>query len=93
MQASTVNPAKDPGRFEAMVSAVRAKNNCVPRRHGLSLLRCLEVANRLSPNLHGEDRIRDSACRAPDWPWQDLKGAEVLQLLWTRLAEAASVTA
>ena len=63
--------------------------------HGLSLLRCLEVANRLSPNLHGEalNRLRDSACPAPDWPWHDLNGAEVLKLLWTRLAEAASVTA
>ena len=26
--------------------------------HGLSLLRCLEAANRLSPNLHGEALAR-----------------------------------
>ena len=63
--------------------------------HGLSLLRCLEVANLLSPSLHGEalNRIRDSACPSADWPWYELNGDEVLKLLWTRLAEAASVTA
>ncbi len=41
---------------------------------GLSLLRCLEPANRLSPNLHGEalNRLRESACPAAAWPWDKL---------------------
>jgi hypothetical protein len=56
--------------------------------HGLSLIRCLEVANRLSPNLHGEAlaRIHEEACPKGHWPWPGLKGPEVLQLLWSRLA-------
>jgi hypothetical protein len=55
--------------------------------HGLSLLRCLEVANRLSPNLHGEALagIQEGACPAVEWPWADLRGPEVLQRLWSRL--------
>lgn len=64
--------------------------------HGLSLLRCLEPANRLSPNLQGEalNRLRQGACPAAEWPWDDLHGADVLRLLWARLAElnAGSVT-
>ena len=46
--------------------------------HGLSLLRCLEAANRLSANLHGEalNRLRDSACPAAEWPWNELHGDE-----------------
>ncbi|HZU37115.1 MAG TPA: hypothetical protein VFA18_14435 [Gemmataceae bacterium] len=58
--------------------------------HGLSLLRCLEPANRLSPNLHGEalNRLRQSRCPAAEWPWDTRNGEEVLQLLWTRLAPA-----
>ena len=58
--------------------------------HGLSLIRCLEPANRLSPNLHGEalNRLRESACPAADWPWDEQSGYEVLRLLWTRLAES-----
>ena len=55
--------------------------------HGLSLLRCLEVANRLSSNLHGEAlaRIHDGACPTAEWPWPGLMGPEVLRLLWSRL--------
>ena len=55
--------------------------------HGLSLLRCLEVANRLSPNLHGEAlaRIHEEACPTAEWPWPGLMGPEVLRLLWSRL--------
>ena len=55
--------------------------------HGLSLIRCLEPASRLSPNLHGEahNRLRESARPAAEWPWDELSGAEVLRLLWTRL--------
>ena len=66
----------------------------VAEAHGLSLLRCLEAANRLSPNLHGAalNRLRDSACPAADWPWNELKGPEVLQLLWARLAETGAST-
>jgi hypothetical protein len=57
--------------------------------HGLSLIRCLEPANRLSPNLHGAalNRIREGACPAARWPWEEKIGAEVLQILWARLAE------
>jgi hypothetical protein len=60
--------------------------------HGLSLLRCLEPANRLSPNLHGEalNRVRESPCPAVEWPWGELSGEEVLRLLWSRLAESGS---
>ena len=57
--------------------------------HGLSLIRCLEPANRLSPNLHGEalNRLHDSPCPAAEWPWDKRNGEEVLQLLWARLAQ------
>ena len=57
--------------------------------HGISLIRCLEPANRLSPNLQGEalNRIRDGACPMAAWPWDALNGGEVLRLLWSRLAE------
>jgi hypothetical protein len=60
--------------------------------HGLSLLRCLEPANRLSPNLNGEalNRIRESARPTAEWPWDELSGEEVLHLLWGRLAESRS---
>ena len=59
---------------------------------GLSLLRCLEPANRLSPSLHGEalNRLRDSGCPAAAWPWHGLNGEEVLRLLWSRLAESGA---
>src|SRR5262249_14172197 len=58
--------------------------------HGMSLLRCLEVANRLSPNLHGEalTRVQEEACPTAAWPWADLTGTEVLRLLWARLNDA-----
>ena len=54
------------------------------------MIRCLEPANRLSPNLQGEalNRLRRGACPAAEWPWDELSGEEVLRLLWTRLAEA-----
>ena len=57
--------------------------------HGLSLLRCLEPANRLSPNLHGEalNRLQEGAGLAAAWPWGELNGEEVLRLLWARLAK------
>ena len=56
--------------------------------HGLVLLRCLEPANRLYPNLHGEtlSRLRDGFCPEAVWPWGDLDGEEVLRLLWGRFA-------
>jgi hypothetical protein len=55
--------------------------------HGLSLIRCLEAANRLSPNLQDGalNRLRDRPCPAAEWPWDGLSGEEVLRLLWTRL--------
>ena len=54
--------------------------------HALSLLRCLEVANRLSPNLQGEAlaRIQRGPSPAAEWPWPDLTGPDVLRLLWCR---------
>ena len=60
--------------------------------HRLSLIRCLEPANRLSPNLQGEalNRLRESACPAAEWPWDELSGEEVLRLLWARLAESSA---
>jgi hypothetical protein len=66
----------------------RSPANRTASEHGLSLLRCLEVANRLSPNLHGEAlaRIHEDPCPTPEWPWPGLMGSEVLRLLWTRLA-------
>jgi hypothetical protein len=59
--------------------------------HGLSLLRCLEPANRLSPNLHGEalNRLREGTCPPAEWPWRELNGEEVLRLLWSRLAQSS----
>ena len=55
--------------------------------NGLSVLRCLEVANRLSPNLHGQAlaRIHDDPCPKAEWPWPGLMGPEVLRVLWSRL--------
>jgi hypothetical protein len=59
------------------------------QEHGLSLLRCLEAANRLSPNLQGAalNRLVAGDCPAVEWPWGKLSGEEVLRLLWDRLAE------
>jgi len=61
--------------------------------HGLSLLRALEPANRLSPNLHGEalNRLREAACPAAKWPWDGSNGEAVLRLLWERLTESGFV--
>ena len=41
--------------------------------HGLSLLRCLEVAIRLSPHLDGAAlaRIQEGPGPAAEWPWPD----------------------
>jgi hypothetical protein len=57
---------------------------------GLSLLRIMEPANRLSPNLQGEvlAQIQEGPCPQFEWPWPDLTGADVLRLLWKRLADA-----
>ena len=56
--------------------------------HQLSLIRCLETVNRLSPNFQGEalNRIRENTCPAAEWPWDERNGEEVLRLLWARLA-------
>lgn len=58
--------------------------------HGLSLIRCLEAANRLSPNLQGEalNQLRDDACPEVAWPWDIQSGNDVLKMLWARLAES-----
>ena len=56
--------------------------------HGLSLMRALEAANRLSPNLHGQalNRLSAGPCPSTRWPWPGKTGDEVLGLLWARLA-------
>jgi hypothetical protein len=57
--------------------------------HRLPLLRALEPANRLSPNLHGEavNRLREGPSPCAEWPWPGKTGDEVLGLLWARLAQ------
>lgn len=62
--------------------------------HGLSLLSCLEVANHLSPNLHGAalNEIRRRACPSTDWPWGELNGEQALRLLWRRLTKSSEGT-
>jgi hypothetical protein len=57
--------------------------------HRLALLRGLEPANSLSPNLHGAalNRLRESASPTAGCPWDELSGDEVLPLLWQRLTE------
>jgi hypothetical protein len=71
---------------------VRGSATRTGEEHGLSLLRCLEVANKLSPNLHGSalNRLEQSACPAAPWPWGELSGDQVLVLLWRRLAESSA---
>ncbi len=61
------------------------------QEQNLSLLRCLEVANQLSPNLHGEAlvELHNGPAPAADWPWSGLTGPEVLELLWARHAKVA----
>ncbi len=58
----------------------------IAEEQGLSLIRCLEPANRLSPNLRGEalNRLRKEPCPHGKWPWPGKTGEEVLQLLWER---------
>src|SRR5947209_16777594 len=58
------------------------------REHGLSLLRALEPANRLSPNLHGEalNHLSQGPCPDTRWPWPGKTGDEILELLWAPLA-------
>ena len=55
--------------------------------HGLSLIRTLEPANRLSPNLHGEalNRILERPCPLVKWPWLDKTPDDVLKGLWDRV--------
>lgn len=64
------------------------------RAHGLSLIRCLEPANRLSPNLHGAalNQVRQAPCPPVKWPWQEMTGDDVLRLLWERLDRAEQPT-
>jgi len=71
---------------------VRGPATQLAAAHELVLLRCLEPANWLSPNLHGEalNRLREGACPAAEWPWGELSGDEVLRLLWARLADSGA---
>jgi hypothetical protein len=61
------------------------------RAHGLSLLRCLEPANRLLPALQGAAlaRLEDGDHPIAEWPWHNATGDEVLRLLWQRLAASS----
>src|SRR5712691_5850716 len=67
---------------------VRGPATLAAEEHGLSIIRCLEPASRLSPNLHGEalNRLTEGSCPLVVWPWPGKTGKEVLQLLWDRLA-------
>lgn len=58
--------------------------------HGLSLIRALEPANRLSPHLHGEalNRLREGPCPSVMWPWPGKTADQVLECLWKRLKES-----
>ncbi len=71
---------------------VRGSATRTAEEHGLSLLRCLEVANKLSPNLHGSalNRVQQGTCPAATWPWAELSGDQILSLLWRRLAESGA---
>jgi hypothetical protein len=71
---------------------VRGPAARLAEEHGLSLIRCLEPANRLSPNLQGEalNQLRDSASPRAEWPWEEQRGTEVLRILWARLADSQS---
>ena len=67
---------------------VKGPATLAAQEQGLSILRCLEPANRLSPNLHGEalNRLAEGPCPPVVWPWPGKTGTEVLQLLWDRFA-------
>lgn len=52
--------------------------------HELNLLRCLEAANRLAPDLQAMAYTSPPADTA-EWPWPGRRGPEVLSLLWSRL--------
>jgi hypothetical protein len=67
---------------------IRGPATRAAQQHGLSLLRCLEPANRLTPNLHGEElnKVQQGPSPPAEWPWPGLEGEEVLRLLWKRLA-------
>jgi hypothetical protein len=56
--------------------------------HGLSLIRVLEPANHLSPNLHGQalNQLHEGPCPSAKWPWPGKRGDEVLAVLWARLS-------
>src|SRR5262249_35022507 len=62
----------------------------IAEERGLSLLRALEPANRLSPWLHGEALNRTNEGRSPPvkWPWPGKTGPEVLECLWNRLNQS-----
>jgi hypothetical protein len=67
---------------------IRGPATRAAQQHGLSLLRCLEPANRLSPNLQGEElnKVQQGPSPPVEWPWPGMEGEEVLPLLWKRLA-------
>lgn len=52
------------------VNLKKAPATRAAEKHALSLVRCLEPANRLSPNLQGEalNRLGNGPCPVADWP-------------------------
>jgi HEAT repeat protein len=71
---------------------VRGPVTRTAEQHRLSLLRCLEPANRLSPNLQGDalNRLCEGPCPAAAWPWGNCNGDDVLRLLWSRLTRSTT---
>ncbi len=68
---------------------VKGAATCTAEEYGLSIIRALEAANRLSPNLRGEalNRVREGPCPRVKWPWPGKTGGEVIRLFWERLAK------
>src|SRR5207249_2967435 len=85
--------SEEPDELEKHWRGFTRRRTFSPKERGLSLLRCLEPANRLVSSLQGEalNRLREGACPAAAWPWGNLSGEEVLRLLWGRLMAPPAV--
>jgi hypothetical protein len=72
---------------------VKGPATLATQKHGLSILRCLETANRLSANFQGAalNRLTEGPCPPTAWPWPGKSDKDVLQLLWDRLAATRDV--
>src|SRR5438094_764579 len=85
--------AESPDHLQALPLPWEVPATQAAQEHGLSLLRCLEPANRLVSSLPGEafHRLREGACPAAAWPWGHRSGEEVLRLPWGRLMASPAV--